>query len=124
MILLVNLICHLTIFSGALYVATYNKRLPQWHVTPLWYAGMACLLTALTIVFQFLFGASFPLAYDNVGIIGETSLNICLATVAGSFFYATHKKNKDAFEEQPFVTKTFALKKMAVKKKKARNKNV
>lgn len=94
MILLVNLICHLTIFGCALYVATYNKRLPQWHVTPLWYAGMACLLTALTIVLQFLFGASFPMAYDNVGVVGETALNICLATIAGSFLYATYKAKR------------------------------
>jgi hypothetical protein len=93
MILLVNLICHLNIFSGALYVATYNKRLPKWHVTPLWYAGLACLLTALTIVFQFLFGMSFPLAYNNVGVVGETALNICLATIAGTFLYSTWKSN-------------------------------
>lgn len=115
MILLVNLICHLTIFGCALYVATYNKRLPQWHVTPLWYAGMACLLTALTIVLQFLFGASFPMAYDNVGVVGETALNICLATIAGSFLYATYKMES---KPQEIVEKTFAAKAKPVKKKK------
>jgi uncharacterized membrane protein len=106
MILLVNLVCHLTIFGGALYVATYNKRLPLWHVTPLWYAGMACLLTAMTIMFQFLFGATFPLAYNNVGVVGETALNICFATIAGSFFYATYKLKKE-LQAVP-VEKTFA----------------
>jgi hypothetical protein len=93
-VLFVNLMCHIIIFYGALYVVLHNKRLPTWHVTPLWYAGLSCLLTAITIVLGYAFTDAFPLSYANLGVIGETSLNVCLASIAIMFFISTAKKSR------------------------------
>lgn len=85
----INLICHLLIFIGTLYVAIHNRKIPRWHVTVLWYCGLSSLFTALTIVIEWIFGQEFPLSYYNIGIIGETFLHACLAFMATSVFLHT-----------------------------------
>jgi hypothetical protein len=84
-------VSHITIFTGAFYVTMFNKRLPLWHTTPLWYAGMASLFCFITIILQYIFGPTFPLAYDNIGVLGETFLNMSLACIAITFFVVTFK---------------------------------
>jgi hypothetical protein len=87
-------ISHLSIFVGAFYVAMFNKRLPLWHTTPLWYAGMGSMFCFITIMLQYAFGSEFPLSYDNVGILGEVFLNMTLAFIALTFFTITVIKRK------------------------------
>lgn len=80
--LIINFFAHLIIFIGSFYVALQNRNLPQWHVTPLWYAGLCSVFVCLTIVFQWVIGPEFPLSYWNAGIMGETLLNIAIAAIA------------------------------------------
>jgi serine acetyltransferase len=91
---LVNLFCHATIFAGAFYVVLHNRNLPHWHVTPLWYAGLSCLLTGITIILGFALGDSFALSYHNIGVVGETLLNISLSVIAITFLLYTARKEK------------------------------
>ena len=79
---------------GAFYVVLHNKNLPKWHVAPLWWAGLSCLLTALSIILGYAFGNDFPMAYAHIGTFGETALNICLAVIAVTFLVTTAKKTR------------------------------
>ena len=92
--LALNLLCHLAIFVGTFYVILHSKNLPKWHITPLWWAGLSCLLTALSIIMGYAFGDDFPMAYVHIGTYGETALNICLAVIAVSFIVSTAKKTR------------------------------
>jgi len=92
--LFLNLLCHLCIFTGALYVVLHSTKLPKWHITPLWYAGLSCLLTAITILLGYAFGNEFPLSYANLGVVGETALNICLSIIALTFTVVTAKNRR------------------------------
>jgi len=67
---------------GAFYIALQNRNLPSWHITPLWYLGLSALFVALSIVLQGMFGRDFELSYAQVGILGETALNLSLAGIA------------------------------------------
>lgn len=78
----INFIAHSLIFIGAFYVALHNRRLPQWHITPLWYMGLFSLLISITIILQWAIGPEFPLSYWNAGIMVETLSNISVAIVA------------------------------------------
>ena len=80
--LVINFFAHLMIFIGSFYVAMYNTKLPHWHVTPLWYAGLCSLFVTVTIICQWTIGPEFPLSYWNAGIMGETLLNIAIAAIA------------------------------------------
>lgn len=81
-VLSINFIAHTLIFIGTFYVALQSRRLPQWHVTPLWYAGLCSLFTAITIIIQWAIGPEFPISYRNIGMMGETLLNIAIAAIA------------------------------------------
>ena len=94
--LTINFVCHILIFIGALYIAVYNEKLPIWHKTPLWYAGLSCLLTAITIILGGFFGQDFPMSYANIGVVGETALNICLAYIAVHFIIDTVRQKYPA----------------------------
>lgn len=89
----INFVAHLLIFIGSFYVVMYNRRLPQWHVTPLWYVGLSALASNLAIALQWIFGTEFPLSYANIGLISETSLNVSLATLATFLLITTIKHN-------------------------------
>lgn len=80
--LAINFVAHVLIFIGTFYVALQNRNLPQWHITPLWYAGLCSLFVAITIVLQWAIGPEFPLSYWNLGLFGETLLNIAVAAIA------------------------------------------
>lgn len=91
--LAINFIAHTLIFIGTFYVALHNRKLPQWHITPLWYAGMCSLFVAITIVLQWAIGPEFPLSYWNVGLMGETLLNIAVAAIAVIMLISTVRRD-------------------------------
>ena len=80
--LLINFLACSAVFMGAFYIALQNRNLPSWHITPLWYLGLSALFVALSIVLQGMFGRDFELSYAQVGILGETALNLSLAGIA------------------------------------------
>jgi hypothetical protein len=84
-----NLIAHSIIFTATFYVAMHNRNLKQWHITPLWYLGLASLFTAITILLQYMIGPEFPLSYWNLSLFSETLSNIALAGIAGVMFIGT-----------------------------------
>lgn len=78
----VNFTAHFLIFIGTFYVALQNRNLPRWHVTPLWYAGLCSLLTAISILIQWAEGPQSPMSYQNIGYMSEVLLNIAVASIA------------------------------------------
>jgi len=84
-----NLIAHSIIFTATFYVAMHNRNLKQWHITPLWYVGLASLFTAITILLHYMIGPEFPLSYWNLSLFTETLSNLALAGIAGVMFIGT-----------------------------------
>lgn len=93
--LVINFLCHCTIFFGGGYIALHCRTLPLWLVTPMWYMGLSSLIAAGAIVVQWVFGPSFPLSYASVGIFGEIALNISLAVAVALMFMKTIKSDID-----------------------------
>ena len=91
--MLINFFLHGIVFLGAFYVALHNRSLPRWHVTTIWYIGLASLLSVITVVFDWNFGPDFPMSYTNLGIITETFSNAALAFTAGAMLYGTILKD-------------------------------
>ena len=87
--LTINFLAHLIIFIGAFYVALHDRKLPQWHITPLWYTGLCSLFVWITIVIQWSIGPEYPLSYWNAGIMGETLLHVSVALIAAVMFLRT-----------------------------------
>jgi hypothetical protein len=85
----INLIAHSVTFMGIFYVAIHNRNLKQWHITPLWYLGLASLFTAVTILLQYMIGPEFPLSYWNLSLFAETLSNTMLAVIATVMFIGT-----------------------------------
>ena len=77
-----NLVFLIVTFIGGLYVAIHARNIPLWVRTPLWYLGATSFITAMTIVFEFVFGPEFPLSYAQVGLVGEMLINLNLAITA------------------------------------------
>lgn len=99
-----DLLCYTIIFMGTFYVAVHNRKLPVWHLTPLWYVGLASLFISFTILLEYIFGTSFELSYTNVGHVGETLSHFSLAFLVGTMFVGTmysdiKNKNKRKREE-------------------------
>lgn len=90
---IVTFVTHLIIFIGTFYVALHNRKLPQWHVAPLWYVGIFCLLTCITIVFQWTIGPEFPLSYWNLGQLAESMVDVMFALVSIIMFTVTVKRD-------------------------------
>ncbi len=80
--LLINFIAHFLIFVGSFYVALQNRKLPQWHITPLWYVGLFSLLVCISVVLEWSIGPEYPLSYWNIGKLSETAVDVCIALVA------------------------------------------
>lgn len=91
--LAISFIAHLVIFIGTLYVAVYNKKLPHWHITPLWYVGLFSSLVCITIICQWAIGPDYPLSYWNIGNFAEILVNISVATIAAIMLVGTVRKN-------------------------------
>lgn len=94
--IIINFIAHFLIFIGAFYVALQNRKLPQWHITPLWYVGLFSLFTCITIVCQWAIGPEFPLSYWNLGRLGETLVNASVALVAVIMLIGTIRQDLKA----------------------------
>lgn len=103
-----NLVFHLSVFIGAFVLVLKNEKLPQWHIAPLWWSGMASGLCALSILIQFIFGWSFPLSYYNVGSVLETCLHGSLAILASTFLLSTYKQCKKPRQPSRRVRKSKA----------------
>ncbi len=95
-LLYTNLLAHIVIFMGSLYVAVCNNYLPKWILTPLWYTGLCSLFVGISIIIQMIVGRDHPLSYSNLGVMGETLLNITIATIVITMFIKTisHKPKK------------------------------
>lgn len=85
----INFVNHTAIFIGIFYVALHNRKLPQWHITPLWYLGLFNLFVAVTILVQWTIGSEHPMSYWNIGMIATTVCNIALAFIAVLMFAYT-----------------------------------
>lgn len=85
----INFVCHMLVFIGSFYVALHNRNLPTWHITPLWYLGLANFLVAITILVQWYFGPEHPLSYWNMGMVTETICYIILAIMVLILFAVT-----------------------------------
>lgn len=86
---IVNLLSHIIIFFGGLYIAVHSRVIPLWLSTCLWYIGSSSLLISLTIIFEYVFGDSFIFSYSNFGTIGETAFNITISTTIILLFFKT-----------------------------------
>lgn len=80
--IVINFIAHLTIFTGAFYVALHNRNLPRWHITPLWYVGLFSMIVCVTILVQWTIGSEHALSYYNMGKLAETLVNCSVAAIA------------------------------------------
>jgi len=89
----INLIAHSLIFTGTFYVALHNRTLKPWHVTPLWYVGLASLLNAIAILIHYIIGPEFPLSYWNLSLLSETLSNVSIAAVATVMFVGTVRRD-------------------------------
>jgi hypothetical protein len=89
----INFLAHLIIFIGAFYVALHNRSLKSWHITPLWYVGLASLLNAIAILIHYIIGPEFPLSYWNISLLSETISNVSLACIALIMFIGTLRKD-------------------------------
>ena len=78
----INFFAHSLTFIGAFYVAMHARHLPHWHVTPLWYVGLASLLNAFAILFQYIIGPQFHLSYWNISLFSETLSNLMVSLIA------------------------------------------
>lgn len=81
-LLVLDLIAHVCVFSGSLYLVIYNTAIPRYCLTSLWYVGVCSIFVSFTICFEFLFGDDFGLSYSNVGRLGEVAFNISIAVTA------------------------------------------
>ena len=91
--IIINFLAHFLIFLGTFYVALQNRNLPQWHITPLWYVGLASILVCITIVIQWTSGPENPLSYFNLGKLAETAVNVAVAAVATIMLVGTIRRD-------------------------------
>lgn len=91
--IIINFVAHFFIFIGTFYVALQNRKLPQWHVTPLWYMGIFAFLTCVSIVCQWSMGSEFPLSYYNIGQLCKTLVSVSIGVVALIMLTTTVKKD-------------------------------
>lgn len=80
--LLINFICHLSIFVGILYTAVHNSELTRWVVTPLWYLALISGFVVITILIQWVVGPEHPLSYWTLGQLGEAFSHVILALIS------------------------------------------
>lgn len=91
--LIINFVSYNLIFIGTFYVALHNRKLPQWHIAPLWYVGLSSFATSITILIQWLLGPENPLSYSNFGQISEMFVHVTLASVATIMLVGTVRRD-------------------------------
>lgn len=91
--LLINFIAHFLIFIGSFYVALQNRKLPQWHITPLWYVGLFSLLVCISVILEWSIGPEYPLSYWNIGKLSETAVDVSIALVATIMLIITVRRD-------------------------------
>ncbi len=91
--LLINFIAHFLIFAGSFYVALQNRKLPQWHITPLWYVGLFSLLVCISVILEWAIGPEYPLSYWNIGKLSETAVDVSIALVATIMLIITVRRD-------------------------------
>ena len=96
----INFISHLVIFLGGAYIALHSRQIPIWLRTPLWYVGASSLLTAITILFQWVLGDEFPLSYSNIGLFCEIMLNVNLSIAVALMFFSTISKDIKGYKSR------------------------
>lgn len=89
--LLINFLCHLTVFVGLLYVAVHNRDLETWVITPLWYLGLTSGFVCITIITQWTIGPEHPMSYWTFGMVGEIGAHVILAAICAVLFLKTLK---------------------------------
>lgn len=89
--LLINFVCHITVFVGILYVAVHSRELSTWIITPLWYLGLTSGFVCTTIVTQWFAGPQHPMSYWTMGQLGEIGAHIILAFICFVLFVRTLK---------------------------------
>lgn len=92
-ILLINFLCHSTIFLGGFYVALHSRVLPTWAITGIWYIGVSSFLALLPIVFEWLNGPGFEFSYTMLGRVTDTFLHINVAIMVILLFLNTIYKD-------------------------------
>lgn len=85
----INLICHLTVFIGGLYIAIHSRSIPNWLRTCLWYIGCSSFLVVIMMLLGWIFGHDFELSYVSAGIIAETMFNFWVCVTTFIFFLKT-----------------------------------
>lgn len=85
----INFLCHITVFTGGLYIAIHSRSIPNWLRTCLWYIGCSSFLIAITIILGWVLGPNFELSYDRIGMFGETLFNIWISITTITFFIKT-----------------------------------
>lgn len=108
-VLPVNFVCHVLLFLGGLYVAVHSRILPNWVITCLWYIGIAAALNSFTIILEWIYGPSFPMAYTQLGTLTETLLNLNLAFTVGLLFVHTLLKDIKSIKSRNPNEKTLEL---------------
>lgn len=91
--LMINFIAHFLIFVGSFYVALQNRKLPQWHITPLWYVGLFSLLVCISVILEWAIGPEYPLSYWNIGKLSETAVDVSIALVATIMLIITVRRD-------------------------------
>lgn len=92
--LTLHLLFHMITFLGGLQIALYNRSLPHWIVTSLWYIGLSSAFVSLTMAMQFAYGEEFPMSYNNIGDIADLVNHGMIAMTIISLFMHTTWKNK------------------------------
>lgn len=87
--LLINFVCHLTIFISVFYVAVHNRELENWIITPLWWLAAISGFTASTVVVQWAIGPEHPMSYWTLGVLGEIGSHLVLAMITFTLFVKT-----------------------------------
>lgn len=83
--MVLDFVSHLLIFTGIALFVIFWRAAPQWHITPLWYVGLASLAIAMTVVIEWTLGPDCPLSYHNLSAILETFFDIALASLVVTF---------------------------------------
>lgn len=87
----INFVANVMLFIGAA-IAVLDHKLPQFYEKPLYFIGFFGFVTSLTIIATWVEGPIAGMAYAKVGVLPETLLNICLATLSGKFLWETFVK--------------------------------